>query len=113
MLTYTVLLLLTWGSLYSITGHHAAPGGNLFSLLVLFVCSVVGGKVSQACGLPPLLGMLLVGIALRSVPGVKVVGEGLDPVWSASIRWVVMVMVIAITHKRNITNGGIKHILIS
>lgn len=94
MLTYLLLLLLTWGSLYSITGSMALPGGTLFSLLVVFVCSVMGGKVSQSCRLPPLLGMLLVGIALRSVPGIKVVGDSLEPEWSASIRNIALVVIL-------------------
>jgi hypothetical protein len=47
VLTYVALVLLTWGALYAITGDAAALGGNLFSLLVVFVCSVMGGKISQ------------------------------------------------------------------
>ncbi|KAF2354193.1 Cation/H+ exchanger [Trinorchestia longiramus] len=94
LLTHVTLLLLTWGSLYAITGDAAAPGGNLFSLLVVFVCSVLGGKLTQVCGLPPLLGMLLVGIALRSVPGLMIIGESLDPEWSASIRNIALVVIL-------------------
>jgi hypothetical protein len=31
--------------------------------------------------------MLLAGIALRSIPGVKIIGDSLNPSWSASLRW--------------------------
>ncbi|KAA0201437.1 Na+/H+ antiporter, 3-like [Hyalella azteca] len=81
VLTQVVQLLLVWGALYAITGDAAAPGGHIFSLLVVFVCSVMGGKVTEACGLPALLGMLLAGIALRSIPGVKIIGDSLNPSW--------------------------------
>jgi hypothetical protein len=47
VLTYVALLLLTWGSLYTITGDASVPGGNLFSHLVVFVCSVIGGKITE------------------------------------------------------------------
>uniref|UniRef100_A0A6A7G0F7 Sodium/hydrogen exchanger 9B2-like n=2 Tax=Hirondellea gigas TaxID=1518452 RepID=A0A6A7G0F7_9CRUS len=93
-LTYMILMLLIWGSLYSITGAMAAPGGVLFSLLVVFLCSVSCGKLSEACGLPPLLGMLLVGIALRSVPGIRIIGDSLLPEWSAAIRNIALVVIL-------------------
>ncbi|KAA0203922.1 Na+/H+ antiporter, 1-like, partial [Hyalella azteca] len=49
---------------------------------------------SPACGLPPLLGMLLSGIALRSFPGIRIIGESLNPNWSASIRNVALVVIL-------------------
>ena len=85
-LTLLVLLLLTWGVLVAITGSQALPGGNLFSLLVLFVCSVLGGMAVEAIGLPPLLGMLLVGICFRSVPGISIIGDALNQTSSGAIR---------------------------
>ena len=85
-LTLLVLLLLTWGVLVAITGSEALSGGNLFSLLVLFVCSVLAGKGTEMLGLPPLLGMLLVGIFLSSVPGVSIIGDSLNETSSAAIR---------------------------
>ncbi|XP_018012556.2 sodium/hydrogen exchanger 9B2 [Hyalella azteca] len=94
VLTYVALLLLTWGALYAITGDASLPGGNLFSLLVVFVCSVIGGKITEACGLPPLLGMLLAGIALRSFPGIRIIGESLDLNYSASIRNIALVVIL-------------------
>ncbi|XP_047741012.1 sodium/hydrogen exchanger 9B2-like [Hyalella azteca] len=94
VLTQVVQLLLVWGALYAITGDAAAPGGHIFSLLVVFVCSVMGGKVTEACGLPALLGMLLAGIALRSIPGVKIIGDSLNPSWSASIRKMALVVIL-------------------
>lgn len=47
-----------WAALFSITGKEALPGGNLFSLLVLFLACWCGGYVVGMVHLPPLLGEL-------------------------------------------------------
>jgi hypothetical protein len=52
----TIICLQIWGILVAITGSEALPGGNFFSLLVLFVVSVVGGRLVSLINLPPLLG---------------------------------------------------------
>lgn len=31
-------------------------------------------------------GMLIVGVLLRNVPGIKIVGESIDPKWSGHLR---------------------------
>ena len=41
-------------------------GGTLFSLLAMFTVSTVAGALVQMIQLPPLLGMLLTGVMLRS-----------------------------------------------
>ena len=67
-------------SAWTILGPIAAPGGTVFALLVLIVLALIGGQVVKLTGvllskvlrvnisLPPLLGMLVVGIALKNVP---------------------------------------------
>ena len=45
-----------WATLYSMTGESALPGGNLYSLLVLFIACWCGGYVVGKLKLPPLLG---------------------------------------------------------
>jgi len=64
----------------AVLGPIAAPGGTIFALLVLIVLALLGGLVVKLIGmmigrllgidlsLPPLLGMLLVGICLKNVP---------------------------------------------
>ena len=51
-------------------GHHhihvTIEGGTLFSLLAMFTVSTVAGALVQMIQLPPLLGMLLTGVMLRS-----------------------------------------------
>lgn len=63
-----------------ILGEIAAPGGTIFALEVLILLALIGGKliellgklISHTCScdlkLPPLLGMLLVGVLLKNIP---------------------------------------------
>jgi hypothetical protein len=53
---FAVVCLQIWIVLYTLTHAEALPGGNLFSLLVLFVCCAVGGYLISFAHLPPLLG---------------------------------------------------------
>merc|ERR1712179_773537 len=61
-------------------GDIADVGGTIFALLLLILLALIGGKVitllslacKKVCGvdiqMPPLLGMLIVGIILKNVP---------------------------------------------
>ena len=53
---FAVVCLQVWIILYSWTNTEALPGGNYFSLLVLFVCCAIGGYLISFVNLPPLLG---------------------------------------------------------
>lgn len=53
---FCVICASVWIVLYSVSGEQSLPGGNLFSLLVLFAGAVVGGHVFSLIHLPPLLG---------------------------------------------------------
>lgn len=48
--------MLIWGVLWSVTGKQALPGGNIFSLVALFIFSWCGGYIVNLIKLPPLLG---------------------------------------------------------
>jgi len=64
----------------TVLGPIAAPGGTIFALLILILLALIGGFFIKTLGLalgklcnteihlPPLLGMLLVGIVLKNVP---------------------------------------------
>jgi len=64
----------------AVLGYRAAPGGNIFALLILILFSLIGGVlvrvfdwiVDKCCKidlrLPALLGMLVVGIMLKNIP---------------------------------------------
>ncbi|CAG5128447.1 unnamed protein product [Candidula unifasciata] len=82
-----------WTALYSMTDKEALPGGNLFSLLVLFVACWCGGYLVGLVRLPPLLGMLLVGGALGNVPYIAV-AKDIDPSWSSSLRQIALTIIL-------------------
>ena len=94
-LTMTMIILILWAVLYSVLGDLALPtgetipisveGGAVFTVILLLITAIIGGKLVQVVHLPPLLGMLLVGMLLANVPVVKTVGR-LDSNWSSVIR---------------------------
>merc|ERR1719400_2850731 len=81
--TYLTLILTTvpvFASNIGLLGPLAAPGGIIFALEVLILLALLGGKlillfntiILSLCKvdlkLPPLLGMLVVGIMLKNIP---------------------------------------------
>ncbi|XP_064107888.1 sodium/hydrogen exchanger 9B2-like [Macrobrachium nipponense] len=92
LLIWIIAGLAAWGCLISITGDKALPGGNFFSLIVLYIMAILGGEAVQLLGLPSLLGSLLVGIFFRSIPGLDVIGSNIDFQWSAALRGIALVI---------------------
>ncbi|CAH1794646.1 unnamed protein product [Owenia fusiformis] len=74
-LTLMLLALLTWGTLWAITGEAALPGGNIFGLVVLGIACFIGGLLISKLHLPPLLGMLVVGCLLRNIRLVRTISN--------------------------------------
>uniref|UniRef100_A0A1B6MRH4 Cation/H+ exchanger transmembrane domain-containing protein n=1 Tax=Graphocephala atropunctata TaxID=36148 RepID=A0A1B6MRH4_9HEMI len=70
----TTLLTLSWLLLVVLLGAEALPGGGLFTLLTLVLVAQLVGEVVDLVGLPSILGMLVTGIAARSL-GLYVVSE--------------------------------------
>merc|ERR1712050_303286 len=80
----TMTLILTIIAIFftarTVLGPIADIGGTVFALLMLILVALIGGKlvlglgwvIKKTCGveirLPPLLGMLIVGIILKNVP---------------------------------------------
>uniref|UniRef100_A0A087YFB9 Cation/H+ exchanger transmembrane domain-containing protein n=1 Tax=Poecilia formosa TaxID=48698 RepID=A0A087YFB9_POEFO len=99
LLTKAFLLVLLFGTVWSITGQECLPGGNLFGIVILFICSVLGGKLLGLIHLPtlppfpPLLGMLLAGLLLRNVPYVGA-AVFISPHWSAALRNVALSVIL-------------------
>ncbi|XP_060082239.1 sodium/hydrogen exchanger 9B2-like [Ylistrum balloti] len=91
---FLILAGITWIVLVSLTHSEALPGGNFFSLFVLFYGAVVGGYLISFLRLPPLLGMLIVGAALRNIPGVKIVGESIAMPWSSALRQIALTVIL-------------------
>ena len=55
-LTLFLAIVFVYGALWGITGDEALPGGNIFAILVLFVCCMLGGALVEMIKLPALLG---------------------------------------------------------
>ena len=79
-LTLALTIIIIFCSARVVMGPIADVGGTIFALLILILLALVGGKIitliSWCCKkfcnfnlpLPPLLGMLIVGIILKNVP---------------------------------------------
>ncbi|KAL8579405.1 hypothetical protein ACOMHN_026770 [Nucella lapillus] len=74
-----------WGVLISVTKGKALPGGVVFPMFVFFLGCWCGGYLIALINLPPLFGMLLMGMVLGNVPGLDV-GRQIDPAWSSTAR---------------------------
>ena len=55
-LQFGIVCIQLWIILYSLTHGEAMPGGNLYSLLILFIFCAIGGYFISLIRLPPLLG---------------------------------------------------------
>ncbi|KAJ6649754.1 Sodium/hydrogen exchanger 9B2 [Pseudolycoriella hygida] len=69
------IILIVWITAFVIIGDSAAPGGQLFGLVVLTVAANFGGWLMSLTTLPRLIGMLLVGILFQNVGWVNLDGE--------------------------------------
>ncbi|XP_064601506.1 sodium/hydrogen exchanger 9B2-like [Liolophura sinensis] len=85
--------LIFWAVLIAVTRDEAVPGGNIFALIMLFLCCVVCGHLVAIIRLPPLLGMLIAGCLLRNVPKVNI-GKDIDNTWSTVLRSVALTVIL-------------------
>ncbi|KAM5340146.1 sodium/hydrogen exchanger 9B2 isoform 2-T2 [Glossophaga mutica] len=91
VITNVTMVVLLWAVVWSITGSECLPGGNLFGIIILFICAIIGGKIMGLIKLPtlpplpPLLGMLLAGFLIRNIP---VISENVQirHRWSSALR---------------------------
>lgn len=67
--------VLLWITAFVIIGDSAAPGGQLFGLVVLTVAANFGGYLVSLTTLPRLIGMLMVGILFQNVGWVDLDGD--------------------------------------
>ncbi|MGH0164372.1 UNVERIFIED_CONTAM: hypothetical protein FKN15_053962 [Acipenser sinensis] len=99
IITKATMAALLFGVVWSITAKECEPGGNLFSILLLLLCAVVGGKLVGLIKfptlppLPSLLGMLLSGFILRNVPYVSEVFV-IQHKWSGSLRNIALAIIL-------------------
>ncbi|KAL2780681.1 sodium/hydrogen exchanger 9B2 isoform 5 [Daubentonia madagascariensis] len=99
VITNVTILVLLWAVVWSITGSECLPGGNLFGIIILFYCAVIGGKLLRLIKLPtlpplpPLLGMLLAGFLIRNIP---IISDNVQikHKWSSSIRSIALSIIL-------------------
>ncbi|XP_044752203.1 sodium/hydrogen exchanger 9B2 isoform X2 [Coccinella septempunctata] len=58
---------LSYCVLYAIVGETAAPGGKVYTLIILSICAHLGGWLMSLTTLPALIGMLFVGLIFQNV----------------------------------------------
>ncbi|KAF5286799.1 hypothetical protein FQR65_LT02217 [Abscondita terminalis] len=63
----TLIGVFLWGVTYSMLGETAAPGGQLFQLILLTICAHFGGWLISLTTLPALIGMLFTGLLFQNV----------------------------------------------
>lgn len=56
---FIIMFFVSWAVLMSLTGSGGLPGGNFFSLVIMFFTCVVGGYLVVYIRLPPLLGVTI------------------------------------------------------
>ncbi|XP_018328727.1 sodium/hydrogen exchanger 9B2-like isoform X4 [Agrilus planipennis] len=69
-----LLILLVWAiscSLFEL--EYVGPSSQLFKLIVLFICAKISGCIVSLFGLPPMVGMLLMGVLFRNVEYLEVI----------------------------------------
>ncbi|XP_004686514.2 PREDICTED: mitochondrial sodium/hydrogen exchanger 9B2 isoform X1 [Condylura cristata] len=99
VITDGTLVVLLWAVVWALSGSECLPGGNLFGILTLFYCAVLGGKLLGLLKLPtlpplpPLLGMLLAGFLLRNTPVLSDYVQ-IQPRWSSSLRSVALAVIL-------------------
>ncbi|KAL3831362.1 hypothetical protein ACJMK2_023115 [Sinanodonta woodiana] len=91
---FVFICLQIWVVLFSLTRTDALLNGNLFSLLILFIACVLGGYLISFIRVPSLLGMLIVGVMMRNVPGLKTIGEGIDSKWSGALKKIALTILL-------------------
>ncbi|XP_053500331.1 sodium/hydrogen exchanger 9B2 isoform X3 [Ictalurus furcatus] len=99
VITKGLLAVLLFGVCWTVLPEECEPGHNIFGLVILFLSAVCGGKLVGAITLPnlppipPLLGMLLMGLVLRNVPYVKD-AVFIDQNWSSSLRNIALAIIL-------------------
>lgn len=92
-LTLALIPLILWLTCLSMFGSVAAPPhGTLFILIVLVVFAIGAGQCFALVKLPPLLGMLLMGIIIKNLPGLEFQDNW--NTWSSTLRGTALVIIL-------------------
>ncbi|CAG7834959.1 unnamed protein product, partial [Allacma fusca] len=91
---YTTLPLLLWTILFLLFGEIALPGGILFALFIIEVGGIGLGLLVRFVKLPALLGMLAIGVIIRNVPYVDIIGSSITTNVSSPLRSIALVIIL-------------------
>ncbi|GIY80960.1 hypothetical protein CDAR_70941 [Caerostris darwini] len=91
--TQLACLLFLCGATYGILGSSSLPGTETFALLLLAVTAWLGGVLVGCIRLPPLLGMLLVGVLFRNVPFIPYHAD-ISIQWASTLRDISLVIIL-------------------
>ncbi|KDR23967.1 Mitochondrial sodium/hydrogen exchanger NHA2 [Zootermopsis nevadensis] len=92
VVTLLLILLLLWGVTFTLFQDAVLPQGKVFALATLFVLAYLAGWLISLIHLPPLLGMLVMGILLRNIGFFHMTGPYATAV--STLRLVAMVVIL-------------------
>uniref|UniRef100_A0A7S0ZBN0 Cation/H+ exchanger transmembrane domain-containing protein n=1 Tax=Timspurckia oligopyrenoides TaxID=708627 RepID=A0A7S0ZBN0_9RHOD len=87
-----LLLAVAYGLCVAVLGDDALPFSPFFTLLLIWITSLIFGIVFGIVHMPQLLGQLMAGILLRNIPGDAL--RGLRESWIAGVRNVALSFVL-------------------
>lgn len=93
LITQSLFFVFLAGAIYGIVGEDALPGSGLFAVLVLAVCAFAGGRLVGLFRLPPLVGMLIVGVLYRNLPFIRF-SEDISTKSASSLRDVSLAVIL-------------------
>ena len=96
LVTALLLGILMWTAALTVTKSENLPGGNLFGLFVVFVCSLLLGALLSRLPflqLPNLLGMLLAGLLLTNIQAINI-ADDIHKSWSVGLRNIALVVIL-------------------
>ncbi|CAG7821659.1 unnamed protein product [Allacma fusca] len=95
LVTYTLIVFGAWALIYILFGESQAfPGGSIFGLIVLEVCSILLGKLVELVQLPGAVGMVAAGLILRNFDAINVVTD-ISPGLSGNLRAISIVILLS------------------
>ncbi|XP_037084502.1 sodium/hydrogen exchanger 9B2-like [Pollicipes pollicipes] len=94
LLVAVLVTLALWALAVSLADKEALPGGQIFGVLCVVVLSLAAGWLVERLRLPPLLGMLIMGIVLANVPGLSGVATAVKESTSSLLRNVALMVIL-------------------
>ncbi|GFY60750.1 hypothetical protein TNIN_92671 [Trichonephila inaurata madagascariensis] len=91
--TQLACLLFFAGAVYGVLGGASQPGTEIFALLILAASAWGGGVLVSCLKLPPLLGMLAVGIFFRNAPFLPYHAD-ISIIWASTLRDISLVIIL-------------------